>query len=184
MNLEALRLKAGDAGEWLGQLERIERVAEELDQSIDFLTWDLRPAALDHLGLSSALGLLVTGWSERFGIAAGFDVSGDDRARLPRDVEANLYRVVQEALHNVVKHAEATHVTVLLERNDQETVLVVEDNGRGFDPGKPGGRRSSMGLMSMRERTTLAGGQFDVESRPFGGTSVFVRIPAKAGRAR
>jgi len=178
MNLEALRRKARKSRGLADQMNRTERLAEELDQSIDFLTGDLRPAALDHLGLSAALRMLVAGWSNRFGIAAGFDVSGDDRTRLPREIEANLYRVAQEALHNVIKHAGATHVSVLLERNDEETVLVVEDDGRGFDSAirSPQG---GLGLLSMRERATLAGGQFDLESRPSGGTAIFVRIPTK-----
>jgi signal transduction histidine kinase len=178
MNLEALRAKAnGDAG--AGHMERADRLAEELDQSIDFLTGHLWPAALDHLGLPSALRNLVTGWSERFGVAAGFDVTGAEEPRLPRDVEANLYRVVQEALHNVTKHAQATIVTVLLVRHDHETVLVVEDNGRGFDPAATRERSGNrgLGLVSMRERATLAGGRFEIESRTAGGTSIFVRVP-------
>jgi signal transduction histidine kinase len=121
---------------------------------------------------------LVSGWSERFHIAAGFDASGDDRLRLPRDVEANLYRIAQEALHNVVEHAGATHVSVLLQHSDDETVLVIEDNGRGFG-GSSGGAQMDdgrLGLVSMRERATIAGGRFEIESRP-SGTAIFIRVP-------
>ena len=91
-------------------------IAEELDRSIDFLTWDLRPAALDHLGLAAALAKLVDDWSKRFGIAAEFGASWPEPCRLAPETEANLYRLTQEALHNIVKHAQAKHVSVLLER--------------------------------------------------------------------
>jgi two-component system sensor histidine kinase UhpB len=160
------------------RVERTRRIAEELDRSIDFLTWDLRPAALDHLGVSAALSHLVTGWSERFRIGADLDVPGAESVRLPQEVEANLYRIVQEALHNVVKHAHATHVTVVLKRDQDETVLVIEDNGRGFDyaAGTERSGTEGLGLVSMRERAALAGGQLEIESAPNAGTSIFVRI--------
>jgi signal transduction histidine kinase len=175
MNLEALRKKAGGATGFADQLARTERLADELDQSIDFLAWALRPPALDHFGLAPALRNLVTVWSERFGIEAGFEVAGNVDTRLPRDVEANLYRVAQEALHNVVKHAQATSVNVRLERNGEESVLVVEDDGRGFDGN--GTSSEGLGLVSMRERATLAGGQFEIHARPSGGTAVSIRVP-------
>jgi signal transduction histidine kinase len=161
-------------------IERSKRIAEDLDRSIDYLTWDLRPAALDHLGVSAALRHLLTGWSERFGIAAELDVSGSESVRLPSEVEANLYRIAQEALHNVVKHAEATHVAVVLRRNQDDVVLVIEDNGRGFDHGAASQVLPSegLGLISMRERATLAGGRLDIESALNRGTSIFVRITA------
>jgi PAS domain S-box-containing protein len=181
MNLEAWRAKANGDAAVREQADRTQRLAEELDQSIDFLTWQLRPAALDHLGLSAALRNLVAGWSERFGIAAEYDGSGDNGVRLPKDVEANLYRIVQEALHNVAKHAQATHVSVSMECGDHELIVVVEDNGGGFDPlprFDADGQR--LGLLNMRERATLAGGRLDIESTPGTGSAVFVRIPVVA----
>jgi signal transduction histidine kinase len=154
-------------------------IAEELDRNVDFLTWDLRPAALDHLGLAAALAKLVRGWSERFGIAAEFGASWPDGCRLPPETEANLYRLTQEALHNIAKHAAARHVSVLLERRADQAVLIIEDDGRGFvrdhvsiEPAHRG-----LGLVSMRERATLVGGEFHIESAPDQGTSIYVRIP-------
>jgi PAS domain S-box-containing protein len=176
INLESIRSGTITATQ-TEQVERTQRIAEELDANIDFLTWDLRPAALDHLGLPAALHHLVTGWSERFGIPVDVDLPDGDRVRLTREVEENLYRIVQEALHNVAKHAQATHVTVLMKRGHDDIVLVIEDNGRGFDHDVRGRRGSNgLGLISMRERATLAGGQLEIESVRNPGTSVFVRV--------
>ena len=153
------------------QAARTERLAEELDQSIDFLTWQLRPAALDHLGLSGALAHLVSGWSERFGIPADYDTFGIDGARFAPAIETNLYRLTQEALHNVYKHAHATRVSVLLGRRDGRLTLFVEDDGRGFTVGSDLTRDAgSFGLINMRERATLVGGQLTIDSTP-GGTA-------------
>ena len=180
LNIEALSVKASRHLEVMGQVRRTQRLAEELDRSIDFLTWELRPAALDHLGLPAALRHLVAGWSERFGVGAGVDVPGGERARLPADVEANLYRIAQEALHNVVKHAGATHVLVRLRGSAGATVLTIADDGRGFEPSRATeqGDGRGFGLVGMRERATLAGGRLEIASTPGKGTSIVVRVPA------
>jgi PAS domain S-box-containing protein len=179
MNLEALRARAA-ADAALSQLaERTQRLAEEIDQSVDSLTWELRPAALDHLGLAAALRNLVSGWSQRFGIPAEFDAVTAEGLRLKPEVEANMYRLAQEALHNVLKHAGATEVSVLLQRSHQHAVLVIEDDGRGFDPSEvpPDPESGRLGLVSMRERATLMGGTLEIEAAPGAGTSLFLRVP-------
>ena len=154
------------------------RLAEELDRSIDFLAWELRPAALDHLGLPAAMARLVGGWSERFHVRADYDTVGIEGFRLRSDVEANLYRLAQEALHNVYKHARATHVSVLLERRDHRIVLMVEDDGRGFAIDDVSLEAvPSLGLVSMRERAALVGGELTIESTPGFGTTITVRVP-------
>jgi signal transduction histidine kinase len=178
INLEALQQRTDLDAPCAESVERTMWLAEELDRSIDFLTWELRPAALDHLGLPAALTHLVDGWSERFHVRADCDTVGIDGVRLRSDVEANLYRLAQEALHNVYKHACATHVSVLLERRDDQIVLVVEDNGRGFaiDDVWPD-VVASLGLVSMRERAALVGGELTIESTPEFGTTITVRVP-------
>jgi signal transduction histidine kinase len=178
INLEALQQRTDLDAPCAESVERTMWLAEELDRSIDFLTWELRPAALDHLGLPAALTHLVDGWSERFHVRADCDTVGIDGVRLRSDVEANLYRLTQEALHNVYKHACATHVSVLLERRDDRIVLVVEDNGRGFaiDDVWPD-VVASLGLVSMRERAALVGGELTIESTPEFGTTITVRVP-------
>ena len=179
MNLELLAAPAGHDDALAAQVARALQLAEEVDRSVDFLTWDLRPAQLDHLGLAAALSNLAKGWSERFGIAAEFDALNAESLRLPRETESNLYRIAQEALHNVVKHAQAGHVAISLQRQKGDVVLVIEDDGCGFDIAETseriGGGR--FGLVSMRERAALIGGTIDIETRPGDGTVIVVRAP-------
>jgi signal transduction histidine kinase len=178
MNLERLKMQSGEAST-LAQAERTLYLAEELDRSIDFLTWELRPATLDHLGLGSALRDLVDGWADRFHIAAEYSLVGTT-TRLPAHVGANLYRLVQEALHNVFKHARATRALVSLEVTDAELMLTVSDNGQGFDMQSVGPRRPDcLGLVSMRERATLVGGELTVQTAPGQGTTIRVRVPVR-----
>jgi signal transduction histidine kinase len=182
LNLEALHMQAAAHPALSGQAARTLRVAQELDQSIDFLTWDLRPAALDHLGLAAALRDLVAGWSSRFNVAARLKVVGGDGTRLSSETESHLYRLVQEALHNVAKHAKASRVSVALRSNPSETLLVIKDDGQGFDPRDAfsGSENRGLGLVSMRERATLSGGHLLIESSPGVGTTITVRIATKA----
>jgi PAS domain S-box-containing protein len=186
MSLESLRANCDGQSELAEQFMRTLALAEELDQSVDFLTWELRPAALDHLGLSAALANLVRGWSERFRLPAEYHASGVDDLRLAPDAEINLYRLAQEALHNVYKHAGATSVGVFLERRDDHAVLIIEDDGRGFDPGgvSDGDDGERMGLVGMRERATLVGGELEVESSPGDGTTIYVRVALGIDGAR
>ena len=156
------------------------QLAEEIDRSLTALTWDLRPSgALENFGLATALENLVSGWSARFGIAAEFQDQGAQTLRLPLDVATNLYTLVQEALHNVVKHADARHVGVLLQAQSDQTVLIVEDDGRGFDPAQVSSNpeKPGLGLTSMRERAMLCGGTLEIDAAPGRGTTIFVRLP-------
>jgi signal transduction histidine kinase len=178
MNIEALRSKATGDTALLKQAERTERLAEELDQAIDSLAWELTPAALDHLGLPAALVHLISGWSERFGVKAEYETVGVDGLRFRPELESNLYRLAQEALHNVYKHAQASRVSVVLEKCDGRLVLVVEDDGVGFSViSHQGLEAGSMGLVSMRERANLVGGELTIDSSPGHGTTLIVRVP-------
>ncbi|MGE3179791.1 MAG: sensor histidine kinase, partial [Vicinamibacterales bacterium] len=145
------------------------------------LVWELRPTALDDLGLRAALANYVKDWSARVGIPAEIHSTGLLDARLPSEVETTLYRIAQEALTNVAKHARATRVDVLLERRPDAVLLVVEDDGVGFAAGEgapaaPGG----FGLLGMQERASLVGAVLEVESTPGQGTTVLVRLSAGA----
>jgi PAS domain S-box-containing protein len=165
-------------------LYRSMQLAEELDRSIDFLAWDLRPAALDHLGLPAALQQLVSGWSDRFSIRAEFLAARVDGLRLPPDGEANLYRLTQEALHNIVKHAGATHVTVTLQVCDEQHILlIVEDNGRGFAVDAERQTGAGLGLGTIRERALLLGGVLEIDTALGRGTAILVRIPLEGRMA-
>lgn len=175
MNLEVLDGTPPSTELFPALLHRSQALVRDLDRAIDFLTWDLRPA-IDQVSLSTALGGLVKSWSERFGIAAEFLANGQHD--LPLEVQEHLYRVTQEALHNVAKHASARHVGVRLESRAAELVLLIEDDGRGFsEDGTPGrSQDSGLGLTSMRERAALVGGSLTVESALGGGTAIYVRI--------
>lgn len=175
MNLEALVARAPSTDAFVTPLHRSQALVRDLDRAIDFLTWELRPA-IEMVSLPAALRHLVESWSERFGVAAEFVANGEPD--VPSDVREQLYRVTQEALHNVAKHARATHVTVMLEARAAELVLLIEDDGVGFSTDDAPGRslNGGLGLTSMRERAVLAGGSLTVESAAGRGTSIYVRV--------
>jgi PAS domain S-box-containing protein len=176
MNIEVFRLQQPSDSPVLQQLDRTQRLADDIDRTIDYLTWQLRPEPLEHLGLAAALDQLVRNWSERFAIAGAFNETGAAQ-RLPSDIEVNLYRIAQEALNNVVKHARASGIRVLLEIQPTGVTLTVQDNGCGFPIPASGNNHDQLGLVSMRERADLLRGTFELESQPHGGTTVIVRVP-------
>lgn len=142
------------------------------------MVWEMRPTALDDLGLQAALSSYVENWSKHFGVPVQLHTSGMDRDRLTLEIETALYRIAQEALNNIAKHAAATHVAVMLECRAGQVSLIIEDDGVGFDAhrvGVAGGKE--LGLVGMRERTALIGGTVDIESQPGVGATVVVRIP-------
>ena len=158
------------------QVEECQNIALQIEAEVDFLAWELRPAALDDLGLKETLAAYVTTWSDHYGIAAEFH-SSLDHERLASEVETNLYRIAQEALNNICKHAQAKRVDVILERRDNEVVLIIEDDGVGFDAKADPAGGSRLGLVGMSERTLLMGGKLDIESVPKQGTTLFARVP-------
>jgi signal transduction histidine kinase len=140
---------------------------------------ELRPAALDDLGLVDAVHAYVDEWADRFAVRADFDATGVGVALPTSPVDTKLYRIVQEALNNVAKHARARHVSVTLAVVQGWINLVVEDDGVGFDPQQASDRPSSsaLGLVGMRERIALADGTLIIESAPGKGTSVLAHVP-------
>jgi signal transduction histidine kinase len=162
-------------------LLQLQKLTERLVEEAHHLAWDLRPAALDDLGLETAISNYVEKWSERNSIALDFH-SGLDKQRLPPPVETAVFRIMQEALTNVLKHAEATRVSVMLEYRYDELLVIVEDNGRGFQPEVPlkVKERGGLGLIGINERVALVGGKLNIESEPGGGTTLAIRIPTSA----
>jgi len=159
---------------------RLESLAEQLAQKVHDLAWELRPAALDDLGLHTALSNYLEKWSERSGIAVDLQDDGLEKPRLPSQVETTVYRVVQEALTNVVKHACPRHVSVILERHRDQMLAIVEDDGKGFDletVNNEGSVSQGLGLLGMRERVALVGGIFNIETEPGSGTTLVMQIP-------
>ena len=144
------------------------------------LAWGLRPSVLDDLGLATAVERYAEEFGRARGIAVTLQTAGLDRDRMPAAVETALYRIMQEALSNVARHAEAHQVHVRLERRGATVVLVVEDDGRGFDPTHPpvaSGTTRGLGIHSMRERAAVHKGSLAIDSAPESGTRVAVDIP-------
>jgi len=150
--------------------------SETLDLAHD-LALELRPSALDDLGLVAALERYVRDYARKHGIQLDFHAANLQGKRLPIQEEIALYRIAQETLTNVAKHAEAQHVSVLLEERNGTTVLIVEDDGKGFDLEAVMSHSRRLGLLGMEERAALVGGRLTVESRPGAGTAVFVEVP-------
>ena len=143
-------------------------------QDVRRLAVQLRPKALDDFGLAPALERLVQTFSESSGIKVELEARlGNER--LPNDVETTVYRIVQEALTNVVKHAEAKNVSILLVRRDANVTAVIEDDGRGFDSATV--RDDSIGLEGMRERVELHDGRLTIETAPGSGTTLRIEVP-------
>jgi signal transduction histidine kinase len=140
-------------------------------QDVRRLAVELRPSALDDFGLVAALERLTTSFSEQSGIAVDFQTSLG-RERLSGEVETALYRIVQESLTNVVKHARARHVSILLTRKSGTIKAVIEDDGQGFDPAES--TLEGFGLVGMRERLALLGGRLQVESGASAGTGTTI----------
>jgi len=174
--LEAVR-KICEETEVCGKIDELQVIAQHIDADVDFLAWELRPAALDDLGLYAALTNYVNEWSRHSGVTAEFHVVGMKNKRLLSEVETNLYRITQEALNNTHKHARAKRVNVMLEKREHSIVLIIEDDGKGFNPEDKINRSKGLGLVGIKERAALVGGTTEVESATGEGTTIFVRIP-------
>jgi signal transduction histidine kinase len=144
-------------------------------QDVRRLAVQLRPSALDDFGLVPAVERLVDTLREASGLQVDLEAQLGE-TRLPSDAETTLYRVIQEALTNIVKHAGARRVSILLQRKEASVVVVVEDDGGGFDPRAT--REDALGIAGMRERVVLAGGRLQVESAPDAGTTLVAELPA------
>ena len=144
------------------------------------LAFQLRPTLLDHLGMVAAIQRLVEDYSQKVGFHIDLQVFGFDGRRLPPATETALYRLVQEALTNVAKHAEAKNVSVILRREGPSGQAIVEDDGKGFNVAEVMGyaaKGKKLGLFGMEERAALVGGKLTIESTPGKGTTVFVDVP-------
>ena len=175
-----LKEAGGSPGQLSEQVDALEAVSQQLDVEVDRLVWELRPTALDDLGLRAALAAYVQDWSKRVSIQAKLHSAGLLDDRLPSETETALYRIAQEALTNVAKHARAHHVDVILERRSDHVMLIVEDDGVGFDAGHVGAAEQGFGLLGMQERAALVGATLEIESAPGKGTTILVRMELAA----
>jgi PAS domain S-box-containing protein len=177
LTLETLKAQSVERTDLRVQIETLEALAHQLDQDVAFRVWELRPTALEDLGLQAALTNYVRTWSKHFGIEARLHTRQSNDERLTSRVETVMYRLAQEALNNVAKHARANSVDVVLECGSEHVSLVIEDNGVGFDTSNPETAGEGFGLIGMRERAALVGAALQIESAPGRGTTVIVRAP-------
>jgi signal transduction histidine kinase len=155
-----------------GKCEAMSRVVDEAIESVRRVAAELHPTLLERIGLAAAIEAYVREFGRRAGVDATVVATIGD-TDLDLGVSMQLFRIVQEALTNVGRHARATSVVVTLDRSDDGLRLVVTDNGRGMASPPPG----SLGLLGMQERARLCGGDIFVDSAPGRGTSVRVRVP-------
>jgi PAS domain S-box-containing protein len=180
LTLETLKAQSVERTDLHVQIETLVELARQLDEDVAFRVWELRPAVLENLGLQAALTSYVSHWSKHFGIRAQLHTGQSSDERLTSDGETMMYRLAQEALNNVAKHARADHVDVVLERSAEHLSLIIEDNGVGFDPSNAEAVGEGLGLIGMRERAALVGADLQIESAPGSGTTVIVRAPVGA----
>jgi signal transduction histidine kinase len=173
-----LRLLEREVGDGVGVAGRVAELMQRTDAVIDGLhrlAADLRPASLDYLGLDAALRQYARSAASQFGFEVHFKARGFGGERLPAAVETALYRVVQEAMTNVVRHARATRVDVLVEHRGARVMVMVEDDGVGFEPDQVE-RGDHFGLLGIAERAEALGGTLTVESTPGAGATVVVEV--------
>jgi signal transduction histidine kinase len=177
VKLKAMERKSPDCG--LDEdFEGILDVVSETIEQIRDLSYRLRPAALDELGLPIAIETLVEEMAENAGLTALCQLNLKDHNLMP-EIEFVLYRITQEGMTNIIRHARAQHVEVALTIDEKDICLTIEDDGRGFSPDQfhTDGNTSHLGLISMRERAEMIGGTLDVYSAPGEGTTIQVKIP-------
>jgi len=177
LNLEAesvLRKQPGNDGKLRSEMTRLSHRLRGILRDVEQTAYRLHPSSLDHLGLSVALKSYCEDFGKQNGIAVRCTERNLPRAIPPR-LALTIYRVVQEALRNVVKHSGARRAIVSIAGKNGSMVLTVQDFGRGFDPSRS--KKRGLGLISMEERVRQAGGAFAMKSKPGKGVRIDVRIP-------
>jgi signal transduction histidine kinase len=177
LELKAIEPFVGKKG--LDRVRFLHKHLDELSKLLHRTAWELRPLSIDELGLTNALENYLSNWAKKLGIDADFHCSDTGLDGRSNEIRTTVYRVVQEGLTNIARHAaDATRVSVVIGMSEQTLYLVIEDNGRGFDPAAT---PLGLGLAGMRERLLLVGGRLTVESSDSTGTTVFARIPIRFG---
>jgi signal transduction histidine kinase len=161
------------------RLHSVRKKMEEMGKTLHRIAWELRPPSIDELGLRKALSSYIADWSEQCGTDADFHCDDPSLDDVPSEIGTAIYRVVQEGLTNIVKHAgRPSSVSVVIRRADAVLQVIIEDNGCGFDvaaAAAKGGYRG-LGLDGMRERLLLIGGTLEIESARGAGTAIFARV--------
>jgi signal transduction histidine kinase len=174
LDLRLLEKEASQPDIVIQQIAKLEASLNEVQENLHRVAMALRPASLDHLGLVAALRQHVESLGEKYGLAVNFS-AGRVQDRLPANIETVLYRIVQEALTNVIRHAHATRVDVVLTVRDDQLVVIIEDDGIGFDP-ETASNGNHLGLFGMRERAEMIDGKLSIESAPGKGTTIMLEV--------
>lgn len=164
--------------------EEMRTLASTTLEEIHDLALDLRPSILDDLGLEAALQRYIKEYTMKYGIEVDIHTNGLENLRLAPQIETTFYRIVQEALTNIVKHAQAKNVGVIMERRKGNLELIIEDDGKGFDVQKvlqAPIKEKRLGLFGMEERVSLLGGNLTIESEVDFGTTLFINVPIEDG---
>jgi PAS domain S-box-containing protein len=177
MRLEIFNRSLPDGSPLAAGIAELKSLTDSVGVEVNRLAWELRPTALDDIGLETAIQHLVDQWARRAGLQ--FDLLLDLKGRrLSPEVETTLYRVLQESITNIVKHAAARYVGVILKATPHDVVMVVEDDGKGFEPENVNrGASPRLGLLGMRERLALIHGGMEIESGAGTGTTLIIRAP-------
>jgi signal transduction histidine kinase len=159
------------------RIAELKQIIDRILENLHRLAMDLRPVALDHLGLLPAIEGLVNDTTRRSSLKIHFKTAGlTEEDRLPPDQETAIYRIVQEALTNVARHSSASNVDVILERREGKLIVIVEDDGIGFNTDEIP-KSGHLGLLGMQERAEMMDGSLLIESRPGGGTTLVLEVP-------
>lgn len=175
MNLKRIEESANEPEMVQAELVKVEQTLLELQENLHRLAMSLRPASLDHLGLVAAVGQQVELIGEKYGLNVQFKTNISDDQISP-DIQTGLYRIIQESLTNAARHARAENIDVLLNVRSGTLVVIVEDDGCGFEP-ELAIKKDRIGLIGMRERAEMLGGKLSVESAAGKGTTILVEIP-------
>lgn len=161
------------------KLEELRKLTGDILQILRELAFELRPSLLDNLGLKEAVERYCHDYTHKYQIKVDIQAYGEWKT-IPSEIATTLYRVIQEALTNVARHARASQVSLILERRDCEVMAIIEDDGCGFIPEEvlsEAQGRKYLGLFGMQERVALVGGTFTIESSPGQGTTIYIKVP-------
>lgn len=175
VGLKLIEQSLDDPSLVLAEIAALKATLDEVMENLHRLAIDLRPTSLDHLGLEAAIRQYIRSIHEKYGLQIEFEAINMHH-RLTPEIEINLYRIAQEALVNILRHAEASQAGVVLEGRDGKIVLIVEDNGVGFTPENTP-QSGRMGVIGMQERAEMLGGVMVIESDEKVGTTIYVEVP-------
>ncbi|HKS82643.1 MAG TPA: sensor histidine kinase [Candidatus Acidoferrales bacterium] len=161
------------------RISRLEKMLEEVQNQLRRYSHELRPTILDELGWIPAIRFLAEGVQRRYGLPV--EITATSNGRLPRTVETALYRVVQEALTNITKHARASRASIRVRREGRWVKCIIHDDGLGFDTAvlRSDRNRTGLGLLGMRERLNAIGGSLQIDSAPGKGAHLEIRVPVR-----